>query len=130
MAEASTVKVKIGGVERDLEPKHGYEGVCFAITTGKGETGPMKYVALVKVPKGSKYGQKDVFRFARVVDPDKYCKKIYKLPRRVPKNKVGKNEFAKVIAFRDGRRAAIPGWLAGKVAAKKKKVVKGVAKRL
>jgi hypothetical protein len=126
---AGTVKVKIKGTEQELEPKQGYEGVCFAITTGKGETGPMKYVTLVKVPKGSKYG-KDVFRYAIVVDPDKYCKKTYKLPRRVPKNKVGKNEFAKVIAFRDGRRAALPGWLAGKIAAKRKKVVKGVAKRL
>jgi hypothetical protein len=126
---AGTVKVKIKGTERELEPKQGYEGVCFAITTGKGETGPMKYVALVKVPGGSKYG-KDVFRYATVVNPSEYCKKTHKLSRRVPKNKVGKNEFAKVIAFRDGRRAALPGWLAGKVAAKRKKIVKGVVKRL
>jgi hypothetical protein len=126
---AGTVKVKIKGAEQELEPKQGYEGVCFAITTGKGETGPMKYVTLVKVPGGSKYG-KAVFRYATVVNPSEYCKKIYKLPRRVPKNKVGKNEFAKVIAFRDGRRAALPGWLAGKIAAKRKKIVKGVVKRL
>jgi len=126
---AGTVRVKIRGAERDLEPKQGYEGVCFAITTGKGESGPMKYVTLVKVPGGSKYG-KDVFRYATVVNPSEYCKKTYKLPRRVPKNKVGKNEFAKVIAFRDGRRAALPGPLVGKITAKKKKVVKGVAKRL
>jgi len=121
-----TVKVKIKGAERELEPKH--DGVCFAITTGKGESGPMKYVTLVKVPSGSKYG-KDVFRYATVVDAS-FCKKVYKLPRRVPKNKVGKIEFAKVIAFRDGKRAALPGWLAGKIAAKRKKVVKGVIKRL
>lgn len=122
--------MKIRGAERDLEPKNGYDGVCFVITTGKGESGPSRYVALVKVPKGSKRGNKDVFRFAAVLEPDTYCKKTYKLPRRVPKNKVGKNEFAKVIAFREGQRAAIPGWLAGKIAAKRRKVVKGVAKKL
>jgi hypothetical protein len=123
------VKVKIRGAERELDPKKGYEGVCFVITTGKGESGPSKYVTLVKVPQGSKRG-KDVFRYAAVLEPDTYCKKTYKLPRRVPKNKVGKNEFAKVIAFREGQRASIPGWLAGKIAAKRRKVVKGVAKRL
>jgi hypothetical protein len=123
------VKVKIRGTERDLDPKKGYDGVCFIITTGKGESGPRKYVTLVKVPGGSKRG-KDVFRYAAVLEPDTYCKKTYKLPRRVPKNKVGKNEFAKVIAFREGQRAAIPGWLAGKIAAKRRKVVKGVVKTL
>ena len=121
--------MKIRGAERELEPKKGYDGVCFIITTGKGESGPNKYVTLVKVPGGSKRG-KDVFRFATVIEPNTYCKKTYKLPRSVPKNKVGKNEFAKVIAFRDGQRASISGPLAGKIAAKKKKVVKGVVKTL
>jgi len=122
------VKVRIGKAMKDLPPKPNYEGVCFAITTGKGGTGPTKLVTLVKVPGGSKYG-KDVYRFAEVLESG-YCAKVYKLPRNVPKNKVGKREFAKVIGFIHGKRATLPGYLAGKIAAKRVKTVKGIAKQL
>jgi len=122
------VKVKIGKAVRDLAPKPNYEGICFGITTGKGGAGPTKLVTLVKVPGGSKHG-KDVYRFAEVQEPG-FCTKVYKLPRKVPKNKVGKSEFAKVIGFAHGKRATLPGYLAGKIAAKRTKTVKGIAEQL
>jgi len=121
--------VRIKGSEQELETKKGYEGVCFVITRGKGGSKPPKYVALVKVPGGSKYGR-DVFRYATVLD-ESFCRMTYKLPRNVPKNKFGKKEFAKVVAFKDGERAAVSGKIVAKIlSAKKKKTVKGIVNKL